>query len=316
VADAHHSPAAYDPERTTTLTGSVTEYEWGNPHVYIHVSVPGDNASVWEIEAGSPTVMERAGWSRDSLRIGDQVIVEVSPARSPGRTAALLRALRTGDGRFTHASGGPVPSSVPPNPVAAASLSGNWLPVAPAFFGFLGQTTDWPLTDKARAALAVHTDALNGSQNCVSLSAPFLMVWHDLKQIEVGDETTIIRAALIDDIEREVRMNAEAGGGAPSNQGNSVGRWEDDVLVVETTGFLEHASGIREGVPSSAAKRLIERFELNTDRTLLTYSYELSDPEYLSAPVTGSMEWVHRPDLTYTGYECDRDVAGRFLQAE
>ena len=314
-AVAHHSQAIYDVQRTLTLSGSVVDYEWGNPHVYIHVDVPGDADRIWEVEAGSPTVMERAGWSADSLRIGDQVIVEVSPARNPSRSLALLRALRTSDGRFTHASGGALPSSVPPDPVPATSLSGNWLPAAPAFFGFLGQPVGWPLTDKARAALAVHTDALNGSQNCVSLSAPFLMVWHDLKQIEVGEEVTIIRAALIDDIEREVRMTGAAGGEA-TNQGHSVGRWEGDVLVVETTGFLAHASGIREGVPSSPGKRLVERFDLSDDRTRLSYSYELSDPEYLTEPVTGSMEWVHRPDLTYTGYACDREVAGRFLQEE
>jgi len=316
-ANAHHSPALYDVQSTVTLTGSVTEYEWGNPHVYIHVRDAADGASVWEIEAGSPTVMERAGWTRESLRAGDQVIVEVNPTRNPERHVALLRALRTNDGRFTHVSGGALPSSLPANPVAAASLTGNWLPIAPAFLGFVGQPADWPLTEKARAALASHTDALNGSQNCVSLSAPFLMVWHDLKQIEIGEETTIIRAALVDNVEREVRMNAVAGDDAePTNQGHSVGRWEGGAFVVETTGFLEHASGIREGVPSSPQKRLVERFELNANRTRLTYSYELSDPEYLSRPVTGSVEWVHRPDLTYTGYECDRDIARRFLREE
>ena len=315
AANAHHSPARYDVQRTVTLSGSVTAYEWGNPHVYIHVRDAADAGSVWEIEAGSPTVMERAGWSRDSLREGDQVIVEVNPARNPDRSVALLRGLRTGDGRFTHVSGGALPSSLPSNPVAATSLSGNWLPMAPAFFGFVGPPADWPLTDRALAAFATHTDARNGSQDCVSLSAPFLMVWHDLKQIEVGDETTIIRAALVDNVEREVRMGAAAAA-APSNQGHSVGRWEGDALVVETTGFLEHASGIREGVPSSPQKRLIERFEPSADRTRLTYSYELSDPEYLGRPVTGSVEWVHRPDLSYTGYECDPDVARRFLRDE
>jgi uncharacterized protein DUF6152 len=316
AANAHHSPAIYDVQRTITLSGSVAKYEWGNPHVYIHVRVAADADSVWQVEAGSPTVMERSGWSKDSLRVGDQVVVQASPARNSATRLALLGALRTEDGRFSHERGA-APSALPSNPVAATSLSGNWLPTAPAFFRFVGQPMDWPLTDKARSALATYTDSQNGSQNCVSLSAPFLMVWHDLKQIEVGEDTTIIRAALIDDVEREVRMHAEAGGGIEStNQGHSIGHWEGEVLIVETTGFLEHASGIREGVASSPQKHLIERFELSPDRTRLTYSYELEDPEYLSRPVTGSVEWVHRPDLTYTGYQCDPDVARRFLLAE
>ena len=69
-------------------------------------------------------------------------------------------------------------------------------------------------------------------------------------------------------------------------------------------------------MPSSPQKHLIERFTPSADRTRLTYSYELEDAEYLSDLVTGSVEWVHRPDLAYTGYECDRAVAGRFLRAE
>jgi hypothetical protein len=138
--------------------------------------------------------------------------------------------------------------------------------------------------------------------------------WADLKRIEVGAETTVIKAALIDDIQREIHMNTESHDQAePTNQGHSIGRFEGDVLVVDTARFAGNASGIRTGVPSSSRKHLVERFELSSDRTRLTYSYELEDPEYLTQPVRGSVEWIHRPDLTYASYDCNRDSAGRFL---
>lgn len=64
------------------------------------------------------------------------------------------------------------------------------------------------------------------------------MAWPDLKQIEVGDQTTVIRAALIDNTERVVHMNANSHLGAkPTNQGHSIGRFEDGALVVDTTDF-------------------------------------------------------------------------------
>jgi len=313
-AGAHHSPALYDLQKAIRLTGSVVKYEWSNPHVYIFIRSTADaDDGIWEVETGSPTMMERTGWFKDSLRVNDRVVVEVNPARSPARRVALLRSLQKADGSFAYQLGNFTPAARS-NPVAASSLTGNWLPTTPAFLRFIGSPAEWPLTDRGQAATTNHTDSKNGVQNCVSLSAPFLMAWNDLKQIEVGDRTTVIRAALIDNVERVIHMNADSHVGAkPTSQGHSIGRFEGGVLVVDTTDFAAHASGIRNGVPSGRRKHLVERFQLSPDRTRLTYSYELEDPEYLTKPVTGSVEWVHRPDLTYTGYKCDRELAGRFL---
>ena len=314
AAGAHHSPALYDLQKTVTLTGTVVRYEWGNPHVYIFIRPTSDaSGGPWQVETGSPTMMERAGWLKDSLRVSDQVVVEVNPTRNSAHRVALLGSLKKVDGSFAYSRGALTPAARS-NPVAASSLTGNWLPTTPAFTRFVGPPTEWPLTGKGKAALTTYTDSKNEVQNCVSLNAPFLMTWPDLKQIEVGDKTTVIRAALIDDTERVVHMNVNSHAGArPTNQGHSIGRFEGGVLVVDTTEFSAHASGIRTGVPSGPGKHLVERFQLSPDRTRLTYSYELEDPDYLTTPVTGSVEWVHRPDLTYVGYKCDREIAKRFL---
>ena len=314
VAQAHHSPALYDLQKTITLTGSVVKYEWSNPHVYIFIRPAADaSGGPWEVETGSPTMMERTGWFKDSLRVNDQVVVEVNPARNSAQRVALLGSLKKMDGSFAYSRGALTPAARP-NPVAASSLTGNWLPTTPAFARFVGPPSEWPLTDKGKAALATYTDSKNEVQDCVSLNAPFLMAWPDLKQIEVGDKTTVIRAALIDNTERVVHMNVNSHAGAkPTNQGHSIGRFEGGVLIVDTAEFSAHASGIRTGVPSGQGKHLVERFQLSPDRSRLTYSYELQDPEYLTKPVTGSVEWIYRPDLKYVGYKCDRELARRFL---
>jgi hypothetical protein len=314
-ATAHHSPALYDAQKTLMLVGSVVRYEWVNPHAYVHMRVEGPDAgAVWEVEAGSPTMMELSGWSEGTLQVGDRISAEVSPARNPSRRAAMLLSLQRADGTVLLRRNGARVPTTQPAPVAAASLAGNWLPATPEFVRFVGPLEDWPLTALARAALARHTDAQNGSQDCASLSAPFLMVWSDLKQIELREKAVVVRSALIDNVERVIHMSPEDRGVVGSTpQGYSVGRWEGGALIVATTRFLEHASGVRAGVPSSPRKHVTERFELSADRTRLTYSYTLEDPVFLARPITGSAEWVHRPDLHYTGYACDPEVARRFL---
>jgi hypothetical protein len=316
-ASAHHSPAIFALDRTVTLEGRVLAYEWTNPHVYIRLMAEtGDGQqAVWEVEGGSPTMMERSGMFADTLRAGDRVVVQANPARNAARRMVLLSSLqKAGDGAPMTRDVLNTPAA-PSAPLPADSLSGNWLPATPAFLQFVGPLSGWPLTDKAKAAAASFDDAESEAPECVSIPAPFLMAWNDLKQIELGEETTVIRAALIDDVERIVDMNAASHDGAEiSNQGHSIGRWQGGILVVDTTHFAAHSSGNRAAVPSGERKHLIERFALSADRTRLTYSYELEDPEYLTEVVTGSVEWAHRPDLQYTGYACDPQNARRFLE--
>ena len=312
---AHHSNAMFDMQRTITLSGIVTRYEWTNPHVYVYLETgSGGEAAVWEIEGGSPTMMERFGWFADSLKPGDRVIVEANPARNASRRMGYAASMRKEGSAALNVHGVPSISADPVAVVPAPSLSGNWLPTTPSHLPFIVPPTAWSLTDQGRAVMAGFSEAQNEGLDCVSLPAPFVMVWPDLKQIELRDDVAIIRVALIDDVERVVHMGVRSHDGAElSNQGHSIGRWEGSALVVDTTKFAAHSSGNRAGLRSSPRKHVVERFELSSDRTRLTYSYVLEDPEYLLQPFAGSSVWVHRPDLTYTGYNCDVGNARRFV---
>jgi len=84
AAVAHHSFASeFDASKKIKLTGTVTKVQWRNPHTYFFVDVKGDDGAIhnWALELGSPNVLMRRGWTRDSLKIGDQVTVEGSRAR-------------------------------------------------------------------------------------------------------------------------------------------------------------------------------------------------------------------------------------------
>jgi hypothetical protein len=81
---AHHGAQAYDQQTKLTLKGTVTSFEWINPHSQIHLDVNDDKGSVvqWSFETQPPNVLVHAGWTRNSLKPGDQVTIVGSPAKN------------------------------------------------------------------------------------------------------------------------------------------------------------------------------------------------------------------------------------------
>jgi len=83
---AHHSfSAEYDAKQPIKLTGAVTKVEWMNPHVYFYIDVKDEQSGKvtnWALEMGAPAVIQRNGWTRNSMKIGDIVVVEGSRAKS------------------------------------------------------------------------------------------------------------------------------------------------------------------------------------------------------------------------------------------
>ena len=81
---AHHGVAHYDMQKTIVLTGTLTAFNWGNPHCLVHLDVREDDGRVqhWTLEMSSTYVMSRKGWNKDTLKEGDQIIAETHPARN------------------------------------------------------------------------------------------------------------------------------------------------------------------------------------------------------------------------------------------
>src|ERR1700691_4973592 len=89
---AHHSFAAeFDQNKTITLRGAVTKLEWTNPHIWLYVDVKDDQTSAgrWQCEGGAPNTLTRNGWSRESLKPGDQVVIDGYLAKDGSKTCNM-----------------------------------------------------------------------------------------------------------------------------------------------------------------------------------------------------------------------------------
>jgi Family of unknown function (DUF6152) len=92
---AHHGGASFDTTKELTLSGTVTEWIWANPHCFLKFDAKDDTGTLrtWVVETGNPTDMSRSGWARTSFRVGDMVSVTLQPVKSGapvGRIRSVL----------------------------------------------------------------------------------------------------------------------------------------------------------------------------------------------------------------------------------
>ncbi len=92
-AAAHHSFAIFDSTREVTISGTVAEFQWTNPHCWLHVDVVGDDgvAEQWVVEMLSKNVLGRMGWNRISVKSGDEVTVVLHPVRTGASGGNMVR---------------------------------------------------------------------------------------------------------------------------------------------------------------------------------------------------------------------------------
>ena len=106
-ATAHHSFTMFDMTKRITLAGTITSFEWTNPHAYIEIDVPGEDGESkhWSIELGSPSILMASGWKFSSLKKGDKPTLVINPLKS-GQAGGFLYTVTLPDGRVL--SNGPM----------------------------------------------------------------------------------------------------------------------------------------------------------------------------------------------------------------
>ena len=314
---AHHSRANFSDE-LLAFQATVTRVEWVNPHVYVYVEAPDEKGVMteWEVETQSTPNLIRRGWTARSLGEGDVVTIRANPDKNPQKKLLFSMSFTKADGTVL-ASQGSAGRIVVDDVPGASSLAGVW------------ETTGWsagprdtaathlPLTEKAKAAAVGFSVSQHPMVECIPNTPPGNMGGPYLHEIEILEDIVIVRVEY-NEVTRTVYMDGRSHPANLefSNQGHSIGWWEDGVLVVDTVGLEEHRWGNGRGVPSGRQRHIVERFTLSDDGKTVRLDYFFEDPEYLTEPVTGTINWRHAPHLTLLRYRCDPKVSRRFVSQD
>jgi Family of unknown function (DUF6152) len=91
-AAAHHSAAMFDRDKQVSLTGTIVQFEWTNPHSWIQIDVPNESGGTdrWSVECNSPNNLVRQGWKSTSLKAGDKVTILIHPLRNGDKGGSFL----------------------------------------------------------------------------------------------------------------------------------------------------------------------------------------------------------------------------------
>ena len=323
ASSAHHSPAAFDMSAELLLEGTVVDFSWRNPHslIKLETAAPDGTKSVAEIEAAGISILQPLGFKSDSIRTGEHITVVARPnRRGPGYTV-LGMSITKSDGLVLplRLSGRSEPRSET-SPVAT-TLAGRWVGREEDFFALRANILQrWPLTAAARTALAGSDGGrVTSRADCIPFGPPTVLIEPVLTTIEITADTVVLttdsdgnalrRVVHLDRAEHPRDLQA-------TFEGHSIGRWADDVLIVDSVGFEAHPHGFGFGVPSSGRKHLVERFSLSEDGRQLVYEATIEDPEILIGAMSLAARLDYRPDLTPSGSPCDLEAARHYLNED
>jgi len=282
-------------------------------YMTLQVKKADGSTGVLEVEAGAASVLNPLDFNKDSLAVGDVVTIVGNPARIKPGALMLGRDLYTGDGSY-------YPLNIASRSVyagrneAATTIAGTWFSPWNEFNAFNGAARDWPLTEAGKAALARFDPKATPQKDCIPVGVPTLMFYPVADTITVQRDRVVMKVDWMDS-ERTIFLDGRKHPPASETflHGHSVGRWEGDTLLAETTNFKEHPIGLSTSLPGSTRKRVTERFRLGADGKSLSYSGVIEDPVYLARPVEWSGQWQYRPNMPHSNEKCDLAVAHKYL---
>ena len=311
-AHAHHATGpAYDRSQIVEMEGEVTEVLWRNPHIGFTVTgvdANGDPRTL-EIETNSVSIVSRFGLTPDLVSPGTQVTVAGNPGRVSEDALWLTNMLLpSGDeilfgSRYTprwsdRTIGEDIRGAVTAD-IENRGIFRVWTSAGSLW------NSSYPLTPSAQAAQAGYDPITDDpTRNCAPKGMPYIMEQpYPMMFVDEGD-VIVMRLEEYDTVRRFHMSPAAVDDAAePNLLGHSVGRWDGDTLVVETTainyGFFNNA-----GIRQSPAVETEERFTLNEDGSMLDYELTVTDPATFTEPAVQGKSWVWRPGEEVRPYDC------------
>jgi len=314
----HAAQATYFTDQIIEVEGRVTSLLWRNPHVRFTLAVdePDGGTTTWNVESIPVTRLTRVGVSADVIGVGETVTVAGYPPRRPGNNVYAINLLLadnrevlldTPTPRWTDNTLGTGLDNSPGTPSADPSL-GLFRVWSTDGISLGDRNPALPFTAAARAA-SEGWDSLspdNPFRGCTPKGMPSIMNQPNPMAFEDLGDRIIFRLEEFDTV-REIIMAPElAADVAPSPLGRSIGRWEDQSLVIETDRIAWPYFDQR-GHLQSEAIELVERFTPSSDGARLEYALTITDPALFEAPVTLVKTWIWVPGAQVLPFECTED---------
>ena len=323
VSHAHHAVAGnFDVSQDIRLEDAVlTEFRFVNPHVYIYLDVSGEDgaATPWRCEMSAANHLRRRGWTADSLVPGQVMTIDGSPARREANVCHV-GLITLPDGSTMSGSVGRPSAELVQGALATAdqvgtrprylpngqpNLQGPWIATQASLN--MPRVEQTPAGEQAGAGLVRHFDspALTCSPTNIIFDWIFEREQNNITQ--TADAVTLLYGYL--EQIRTIHLE-EAGHPAvlePSRLGHSIGRWEGDVLVVDTIGFepgvFDHV-GAQGFTMHSEQWHVVERLFIGEDGLTLTRDYTFTDPLYMEGSYSGQDTASLTTD-PYVPYDCE-----------
>lgn len=310
-SQAHHSHANLDQSKKLLHKGTVVKYGWTMPHVYMKVRAPNTKGEIVEysIEMLHPPAMKERGWDRTTFKPGDMITWEGPPDKNANRYySGLIWAEKADGSRLTLELD---ETAVEPS----TDFTGLWsrhLDVPKRY----RPPADWPYTELGARLVANFKDSDNPQINCIDPGPPKANLLPYPMKISRPDADTLVIDYEGRDMPRIIHLDQHKSATESSALGYSVGRFEGNELVIETTRFVDDKWGIYTGVDSSRQKHLIERLSLTEGGLAMNFTMIVTDPVYLTEPVTieHKLRKLHDRELVQTS--CTTESSKMFLESK
>ena len=308
-------------DREVEISGTVRSFEARNPHSFVNIDVTeGGKTVLWRCELNSIASIRRAGINESTFAVGAPVRLTGHPGRHDEHEC-YFRSAAFADGR-TVTQGQVPPTALPETATAAVEqrgIFGTWTRKVVVAGGVASASMMQFLTPAGRAASAAYDAYRDDPARHCSPVSPQRLWANPVQPFEIvrdGDRV-LLKYEFMDAV-RVVYLNRSAPpvGAERSVLGASVGRFEGDTLVIETsqfapgvvTQYAQTAPGEFAGILHSDRYRMTERVRFNAATSELEVAYTHEDPLFFTAPQTAAPStFVRRPDLRVAPYNCVPD---------
>ena len=343
-AFAHHGTSNFDLSKQITLEGTVVEMAFVNPHSYLYLDVTDQNGEVaaWRCEMRAATVLRRSGWTPEMFAVGRALKVIGSPSREDAHTC-YVSTIEFPDGSSANRYSQLSNTSTPATPARLDRLAGGEPNIGGDWAAEQRVMTDprgregrlvplstaqelsaegegpgptrppggpplrvQPTEAGMQAAAGYDPQADNPRFHCqpTNIFQDWTFDQHVNQIVQTADTITLKYGFM--DLVRTVHMGVSEHPGdlTPSKAGHSIGRWDGDVLVVDTVGFEPGYLDTRRGIMYSGQMHVVERFSFDPATKKLMRTWTAEDPLYFVGQYTGE-DVVGVADIPYEPYNCD-----------